>query len=433
MVNALAQGWPPEGPKESPEAGGVSDAELAHWYEVHLAFVWRTLRRHGVDEPDLEDAAQEVFIVAHRRREDFEGRAAPRTWLYAIARRVAADDRRGRARRARREQAFATREGILRGAQRRGARQHPDAWIFLESFLESLEDELREAFVLFELEGLRGHEAAELTGQKANTLYARRRRARARFAEALAASEVDREALGELTREREEVPRESKARVASVLPFMLPAMAPVEVAAPLEGAALSGGLSSASTSAWSVALASAAATALLVGIAAGVVRSRDEAPPVAVETAGDAGQSSPASESPTAAPTPVAPAPAPALAPLAGGTPEATAQSSPDAAPAARPEAPLADPIEAEVEAQRRARERLSQGDAGGALAEAETYLRDYPRGRFVLPTKLLRIEALCALGRHAEGRGQKAMLLDDPRTDARTRAALERVCVDAN
>src|SRR5512146_2914504 len=67
-------------------------------YEEHFAFVWRNLRRLGVTEAGLRDAAQDVFVVVHRRMHEFAGRGSVQAWLYSILRRVAADHRR-RARR----------------------------------------------------------------------------------------------------------------------------------------------------------------------------------------------------------------------------------------------------------------------------------------------------------------------------------------------
>ena len=51
------------------------------------------LRRLGVREADVADAAQEVFLVAHRREQEFEGRSSRSTWLFGIALRVASDRR----------------------------------------------------------------------------------------------------------------------------------------------------------------------------------------------------------------------------------------------------------------------------------------------------------------------------------------------------
>ncbi|MBL8945782.1 MAG: sigma-70 family RNA polymerase sigma factor, partial [Myxococcales bacterium] len=84
---------------ESTSEFGADASPLAQIYREHVEFVWAVLRRLGVDEADVEDAAQDVFVVAHRRLGEFEGRAAVRTWLYSIALRVASNRRRKHARR----------------------------------------------------------------------------------------------------------------------------------------------------------------------------------------------------------------------------------------------------------------------------------------------------------------------------------------------
>ena len=63
-------------------------------YETQFAFVWRTLRRLGVQETNLDDAAQDVFVVVRRRLSTFEQRAALKTWLFGIVLRVSSDYRR---------------------------------------------------------------------------------------------------------------------------------------------------------------------------------------------------------------------------------------------------------------------------------------------------------------------------------------------------
>ena len=58
-------------------------------YEVEFAFVWRTLRRLGVQVDQLDDAAHDVFLVVFRRLAEFQGRSSFRTWLFGIAHNVA--------------------------------------------------------------------------------------------------------------------------------------------------------------------------------------------------------------------------------------------------------------------------------------------------------------------------------------------------------
>ena len=69
-------------------------------YAAHFGFVWRVLRTFGVPAASLEDAAQDVFVVVHRRLPEFEGRAAITTWLFAIVLGVARNHRRSQRRRA---------------------------------------------------------------------------------------------------------------------------------------------------------------------------------------------------------------------------------------------------------------------------------------------------------------------------------------------
>lgn len=159
-------------------------------YRDHVGFVWRNLRRFGVPEPELEDAAHEVFLVVHRRLPEFDGRAAITSWLFAIARGVASNRRRSDQRRARRleglpEPAPAVldpTEQIERG----------EAAAAVERFLVGLPAEQRAVFELYEIEGLRAGEIAELLAVNVNTVYTRLRAARQRFDTYVAALSAER-------------------------------------------------------------------------------------------------------------------------------------------------------------------------------------------------------------------------------------------------
>jgi RNA polymerase sigma-70 factor (ECF subfamily) len=63
--------------------------ELSAVYEAHFRYVWRCLRSLGVHDAHLEDALQDTFMVVQRRLGEFDGSAQLRTWLYAIALRIA--------------------------------------------------------------------------------------------------------------------------------------------------------------------------------------------------------------------------------------------------------------------------------------------------------------------------------------------------------
>jgi RNA polymerase sigma-70 factor (ECF subfamily) len=75
-------------------------------YRRHFRFTWSVLRRLGVPEAAIEDAAQEVWVIVHRRLDALESPRAVRSWLFQIARRVAARHRRGEQRSRRKIDAF---------------------------------------------------------------------------------------------------------------------------------------------------------------------------------------------------------------------------------------------------------------------------------------------------------------------------------------
>jgi RNA polymerase sigma factor (sigma-70 family) len=148
-------------------------------YEAHVDGVWRLLQRFGVPEAGLEDAVQDVFIVAHRRLSDFRGESSVKTWLGGISVRVAKDVRRGIARKGGHEQL--DEKMVQQGPQleeRVGQRQ---ALAHVLRLLEELDEDQRQVFVLAELEGMTAPEISEATGINLNTLYTRLRTARQRF------------------------------------------------------------------------------------------------------------------------------------------------------------------------------------------------------------------------------------------------------------
>lgn len=145
-------------------------------FDQHVDFVWRVLRRHGVPDRELDDMCQEVFIVVHRKLADFEGRSTLRTWIYGIAQRVALVSRRKA--HVRREvleeppselRSEATQEELT--TQRRSLSA-------VERVLDEMDPERREAFVLYELEGMSVLEVAHAIGVPENTALYRLHKAR---------------------------------------------------------------------------------------------------------------------------------------------------------------------------------------------------------------------------------------------------------------
>jgi RNA polymerase sigma-70 factor (ECF subfamily) len=164
--------------ESAPLLGNNRDLDRA--YKEHFAFVWRSLRRLGVPEAALDDAAQDVFIVALRRRAEFRGRSSYRTWLFGIAANIAREQRRS----GRRAAVLEPIDDTLQSPQSSPLEQATDAEAvrFVEAFLTTLDDAKREVFILAELEQMPAPEIADAVGAKLNTVYSRLRAAREAFA-----------------------------------------------------------------------------------------------------------------------------------------------------------------------------------------------------------------------------------------------------------
>lgn len=145
-------------------------------YLGNVDFVWRSLRRLGVPEADVADSAQEVFLVAFRRMEQFEGKARWTTWLYRICFRVASERRRRAHVRREIPHEQAALELLLPPTRDTQAELE-----LLDALLDSMPLDQRAVFTLFELEGFTGPEIAEILGLPLPTVYSRLRLARADF------------------------------------------------------------------------------------------------------------------------------------------------------------------------------------------------------------------------------------------------------------
>jgi RNA polymerase sigma-70 factor (ECF subfamily) len=132
------------------------------------------LRALGTPSSELEDVAQEVFLVVRRKLAAFDGRNLP-GWLYEIAARTASDQRR-RAwfKRLLRRAPVAELDLVadpapdpLRSCETALAQRE------LQRLLGQLKEPLRVAFWLFEIEGYRAAEIAALVGVTESTVTMR--------------------------------------------------------------------------------------------------------------------------------------------------------------------------------------------------------------------------------------------------------------------
>jgi RNA polymerase sigma-70 factor (ECF subfamily) len=71
-----------------------AEAELARLMDAYGADVLRLAYAYLRNRASAEDAYQETFLRAHRRRSSFEGRSSEKTWMMRIAMNVCRDMRR---------------------------------------------------------------------------------------------------------------------------------------------------------------------------------------------------------------------------------------------------------------------------------------------------------------------------------------------------
>lgn len=148
-------------------------------YRDHVRFVWRTVRRLGVNEADVEDACQRVFEVVHRQLPEFRGDAKITTWIFEIVRRVVSDHRRSAYER--RRELHASEVDVAQAPGQERAVAERQARAMLDELLGELDEDKRVVFVLCELEGMAVKDVAELVQAPVQTVYSRLHAARERL------------------------------------------------------------------------------------------------------------------------------------------------------------------------------------------------------------------------------------------------------------
>jgi RNA polymerase sigma-70 factor (ECF subfamily) len=165
-----------EAPPEWPSAA-TRQAQMA---AEHYQFIWRSLRRLGVAEQGVADAAQQVFVLAAEKIATIVP-GSERPFLFQTALRVAMSIRR----------AYAQRREAMVGqdldeladpaplpddvAEHVRRRRH------LDELLDALPLDLRTVLVLYEIEDLDSTEIASLLDVPVGTVASRLRRAREAF------------------------------------------------------------------------------------------------------------------------------------------------------------------------------------------------------------------------------------------------------------
>ena len=166
---------------ESPETGGdaAEPIDFTAVYDRYFGDVLRWLRAFGSPEADLEDVAQEVFVVVRRKLSSFHGGNLP-GWLYKIAKLTAQDyGRRAWFRRifhGKREIELDALPSVSKDPEALLAqRENQRIFYRLVGQMSALR---RETFLLYEVEGYSGEEIAELHNVPVGTVWTRLHHAR---------------------------------------------------------------------------------------------------------------------------------------------------------------------------------------------------------------------------------------------------------------
>ncbi|PCC74573.1 RNA polymerase sigma factor, sigma-70 family [Nannocystis exedens] len=369
--------------------------DFAAVYRANYGFVWRTVRHLGVDPARVDDAVQDTFLVVYRRLPEFAGRAALRTWLFEIARRVASRYRRSAAREEPRRCALSEAEVVAPAVE--APVEQAEAAAILQGFLDGLDRDQAVVFVMTELEQWQAPEIAAELGVNLNTVYSRLRAAR---------RELDRMVRRLDARDRRARPRQGAHVLAALVVVGPPWPPPWRLAAARDGAVVADMLAktgSIGPVATPAALAGGSPVVGLslagVGLAAVLAFGRpappEPAPPVVASLHDPAPAPPPASreraEASIAAPAPTLAEPLPA---------------APARRPAARDDEPS---LAAELALVESIRAALLAADDRATLELVARHRQRFPAGVFAQEAAAAAIEARCRLGEQDRARREAA------------------------
>jgi RNA polymerase sigma-70 factor (ECF subfamily) len=156
----------------SPPAGAD---ECFQVYQREVDYLLGSLRRLGVPYRDIEDVAHEVFLVMHRRWDDYDRLRPLRPWLFGIAFRVASTHRRRGAREVLSDEA-AEAEDFAPGPDE--AASAGETRSLLLKALSHVPLERRAVLVMHDVDEMPMREIAEQLGLPLFTAYSRLRKAR---------------------------------------------------------------------------------------------------------------------------------------------------------------------------------------------------------------------------------------------------------------
>jgi RNA polymerase sigma-70 factor, ECF subfamily len=163
---------------QAPVPAGSTQVSVRDVVVAQFGFVWRLLRHMGVPASEVDDAAQQVFLVASSKLDSVLP-GHERSFLYTVAMRVAARARKAGKQRAEREvEPTNIPDGALNPEESLDCAQKK---ALFHEVLDRMGDNLRAVFILHELERFTMAEIAATLELPPGTVASRLRRAREEF------------------------------------------------------------------------------------------------------------------------------------------------------------------------------------------------------------------------------------------------------------
>jgi RNA polymerase sigma-70 factor (ECF subfamily) len=157
---------------------GSREARLRRLLDTHLDFIGRTLRAFGASETDVDDGVQQVCLVLADKLDRIEPHAE-RAFVFQTAHRIASRVRRTRARRL--EEPYEDMNAPVTAVTPEQLVDERQAFDVLAGLLDALDDDLRQVFVLYEIEDFTMAAIAEALDIPPGTVASRLRRGREQF------------------------------------------------------------------------------------------------------------------------------------------------------------------------------------------------------------------------------------------------------------
>lgn len=170
-------------PTCSPRASSSTPDARIRWLVDHFySEVVRAARQFGISGTDAEDVAQRVFLLASRKLDQILP-GSERAFLFGTAIRVAGDVRRSAV--VRREIVHEEIDPSQTGANTDSIVDQLKAREMLDQLIESMPEDLRPVFILYEMEEMTAAQISSALNLPAGTVASRLRRSREWFQRAV--------------------------------------------------------------------------------------------------------------------------------------------------------------------------------------------------------------------------------------------------------